>query len=535
MRLYKICVDKLKRTNMSTMGWLILVGVFAVLWYYVDNYIIYTLNSDHSSDLILGHMLAEENRIITPNWCYSTVLKVIDINLIWAILFKFTDNWHTVRVLGSIIIYLLMLACLWFLCNKAGLRKYFGYIGAVMLLPISEDYFDIVMRGVYYAATIITSLLTMGMCIAFTNENSNKKRLVLMIAGILISIAGGLCGPMQLIMFNVPMVFAAVLCFFIERDKNKTKLAAFALIMALATVSGYLFYSGVLAKIYEVQSYEDQMFQALSIAGIMDVINGWIGVFGYRTGESIFSSALLFNAVAGIWVLLSIICSVLTLKSDEHGISAKFIAAVYLSYLVTMVLVFSMSNKIFIPRYMIMSVIFGALAVFTYFAYSSKKRENNRKFVAGFMALVLLCGALSYNEMRKVDNTKGQREAVQALVEQGYTQGYATFWNANVLTELSNGQLELWHWNDGKQEIASLEDFNDIYPWLQSKSHLTTVPSGKVFVLLSANEDYYFEFTKKFSQENVIYRADNYYDYGYKDYIAYGFESYEELAQLLSK
>lgn len=67
MRLYKICVDKLKRTNMSTVGWLILVGVFAVLWYYVDNYIIYTLNSDHSSDLILGHMLAEENRIITPN------------------------------------------------------------------------------------------------------------------------------------------------------------------------------------------------------------------------------------------------------------------------------------------------------------------------------------------------------------------------------------------------------------------------------------------------------------------------------------
>ena len=102
-----------------------------------------------------------------------------------------------------------------------------------------------------------------------------------------------------------------------------------------------------------------------------------------------------------------------------------------------------------------------------------------------------------------------------------------------MLTELSNGQLEVWHWNDGKQHMETLEDFNDIYPWLQAKSHLINPPEGKVFVLLSANEDYYYEFTKKFSQEHVIYRAENYYDYGYKDYIAYGFASYEELAELL--
>lgn len=54
-----------------------------------------------------------------------------------------------------------------------------------------------------------------------------------------------------------------------------------------------------------------------------------------------------------------------------------------------------------------------------------------------------------------------------------------------------------------------------------------------MFVLLSANEDYYFEFTKKFSQDDVIYRAENYLDYGVKDYIVYGYESYEELASRL--
>ena len=184
---------------------------------------------------------------------------------------------------------------------------------------------------------------------------------------------------------------------------------------------------------------------------------------------------------------------------------------------------------------MVLAVIFGVIAVFAYFNERGEKAQKSGRIIAGLMALALLCGALNYNEMRKIDETKGLREAAQVIAEQGYTQGYATFWNANVVTELSNGQLEMWHWNDGKQEIADLEDFNDIYPWLQEKSHLTEVPSGKVFVLLSANEDYYFEFTKKFSQDNVIYRAENYYDYGYRDYIAYGFESYEELSRLLSQ
>lgn len=160
-------LGKSKKLNISTLGWAILAGVFLIAWYYMDNYVMYTLNSDHSSDLVLGHLLADENTIVSKNWYYSTVLKVVDINLVWALLFKFTDNWHTVRVLGSVIIYAVMLLGLWFCCRQAGLEKYFGYIGAVMLLPISKDYFDIVMRGVYYAATIVTALLTLGLCSAY--------------------------------------------------------------------------------------------------------------------------------------------------------------------------------------------------------------------------------------------------------------------------------------------------------------------------------------------------------------------------------
>ena len=535
MKTLKIRIGNGKLVNASSLGWLILAGVFVILWYYMDNYIMYTLNSDHSSDLVLGHILAEENSLISRNWCYSTVLKVVDINLVWAALFKITDNWHIVRVIGSVLIYLLILICLRFMCVQAGMKKYFGYIGAMLMLPVSKDYFDIVMRGVYYSATILDALLIMGLWMAYLKSGSGKKRMLLAAVGVAVSAVGGLGGPMQVVMFNVPMVLAALLFCLTEHEPDRARVLGFSLLMAAAAVGGYMFSSSVLAEIYQFQNYEKMLFEAVSITGIMNVINGWISVFGYRSGESVFSVALLMNASAGLWVLLSTSCAVGTLRSREHSLNSKLLGALYLSYLVTMLLVFSMSSKTFIARYMVLAVIFGVIAVFAYFNERGEKAQKSGRIIAGLMALALLCGALNYNEMRKIDETKGLREAAQVIAEQGYTQGYATFWNANVVTELSNGQLEMWHWNDGKQEIADLEDFNDIYPWLQEKSHLTEVPSGKVFALLSANEDYYFEFTKKFSQDNVIYRAENYYDYGYRDYIAYGFESYEELSRLLSQ
>ena len=105
--------------------------------YYMGNYFIYTVDSDMSSELLLGKLLAEEKSIITNCWYYSTVLKVIDTNLLWALLFEIFDSWHIVRLTGSFIIYLLTLACLYFFCWQAGLKKYFGFIGVLVLFAIS--------------------------------------------------------------------------------------------------------------------------------------------------------------------------------------------------------------------------------------------------------------------------------------------------------------------------------------------------------------------------------------------------------------
>ena len=68
---------------------------------------------------------------------------------------------------------------------------------------------------------------------------------------------------------------------------------------------------------------------------------------------------------------------------------------------------------------------------------------------------------------------------VSWLEEQGYEQGCATFWQANVVTELSDGAIEMWQVED----LASLTP----RPWLQKTSH-AALPEGSVFVLAAPGE-----------------------------------------------
>lgn len=109
---------------------------------------------------------------------------------------------------------------------------------------------------------------------------------------------------------------------------------------------------------------------------------------------------------------------------------------------------------------------------------------------------------------------------------QRITQGYASFWNGNVMTELSDGVLDMWVWDES---FAGLEDPDKVTGFLQLKSHKVPPAGGRVFVLLSANEDMYCGFADNFREENVAFKTAAYTPGAIDEYIIYGFDSYEEM------
>ena len=86
--------------------------------------------------------------------------------------------------------------------------------------------------------------------------------------------------------------------------------------------------------------------------------------------------------------------------------------------------------------------------------------------------------------MMTADKNAEKKVIAQELEEMGYTFGYATYWNANIVQELSNGRVE----------IANLHRADDgsfsLFKWSSMQRYYEPdYPQGKVFLLLTEEEE----------------------------------------------
>ena len=94
-----------------------------------------------------------------------------------------------------------------------------------------------------------------------------------------------------------------------------------------------------------------------------------------------------------------------------------------------------------------------------------------RAAVTGVLCLCLAGSSFSavYNYAHKPFRANDRhRQAAQWLVDHGYDKGYASYYHANVLTELSSGQLETW-------AMLTYAD-DEAHPFLQTMDHLQEAP-----------------------------------------------------------
>ena len=145
-------------------------------------------------------------------------------------------------------------------------------------------------------------------------------------------------------------------------------------------------------------------------------------------------------------------------------------------------------------------------------------KEHVKKAVtAVFLAAVAAGCVLLLVRMDGVDETLEKRVMADKLVEEGYENGYATFWNGNVMTELSGGKIQMWVWSETTWDQHGT-DVDAMYQWLQLTSHDTERPTGKVFVLFSRKEFENNPWKQNLQPEDVIYESEEYVVMGYPDY-----------------
>ncbi len=492
------------------------------------------LDADMSSEMVLSRILADEHGVITGSWKYSTEIRVLNNQLIFSLFLGLTNSFRISRLLSGVVLLLIYGASYYYLCAQAGLKKYFPHTAALLFLPFSADYAYIILYGLYYIPHIAISFTTAALTLHISKTSAVGKRRILLLLLILLSFAAGLGGARQLVICYLPLLAVALI--WSVRQQRIVWTGGYAAVLGGA--AGYLVNSFVLSKSYQFNGWTNLSFTDFSFARAEELIMGLLHEYGY-TEEGVFSLALVKNAacfviMAGILIYYGRYFK----KSRERATGECFLAELILSMGAIYFLLYLFTDMYYEDRYALPYIVFAApMAGFGLLrAEQFPKLERKKKGAAlflqlfcdrllplGVMAAVVVAGLGRIPGLWRTDLTTELKQLSDALVAQGYESGYASYWNGNIMTELSEGRFEMFNWDD---YVDGKVDVEELYIWLQPVSHVDKKPEGKVFILLSAQEELECPLVRYLSEDEVAFRN--------AGYVAYGFESYEAMLEGLT-
>lgn len=196
-----------KRKTIISLAWLLLC--YCAVCVYVSTCATSYIDADMSSELVLAKLLSEEHAVISENWYYSTELRVLNTQLVFAPLFNLFDSWQAVRAVGTALLLAIMVLCYVFMARSLNISTAGSFISAgVLLLPLSSSYTYSVLQGAFYIPHVCISFVLFGIiCRTLSN---NKRTLWTAFGGVLAFLAG-LGGVRQVFVFTLPIIITAII------------------------------------------------------------------------------------------------------------------------------------------------------------------------------------------------------------------------------------------------------------------------------------------------------------------------------------
>ena len=235
--------------------------------------------------------------------------------------------------------------------------------------------------------------------------------------------------------------------------------------------------------------------------------------FGYLEAEvretNLFSAdGIFFMLNLGFMVLVLLIVGILWKQKSRLKLSSEFLLWFSIWGLVFQLFLFLFTDTSIQSRYFILNILMFVplLAVFCVETdYSAGIRKG---FLVAAVVLISVLGIREYSLCLQDRGNEARMTAVRYLEDQGYTFGYGSFWNCNVVEELTEGEIEMVPFTGGRGEQYSL------YPWLTKMDNLfLDEPVSPAFLLLHYNE--LNRYAELIQGKEPVYQDDSYYIYLY--------------------
>lgn len=481
--------------------WLIAAYCMSILWLYLcgRSYI----DSDMSSEIVLANLLNQEGKIglFTKSWWYSTEIETIFPIFYRLGLLVFSHDWYAARILGQAL--MMAVLVLSYLYVGHGLKfKNCGVWGAAALVcPFSVWYLWYGILGGYYFPYMIMWLISFGAMLHLLEPSDKKVRNFLrwfLLVGS--SALFGVTSVKGLMAFYLPMGVTAFAIFILKwredprrYPKRGARMFALATISILASGTGYLINSTIIAENYRFLNYNKMTWAPIDVSAILQKWADFLGLFGYLGGDAflepdvpIFSLSGILGAF-GVLTAVAIVISLIRLLWHWREMQdiQLIVPILFTVALLEQGFIFACTSGVgtVAPSHWLPVVPLAFMVLQLEGETEHFKLPCTRKTIA----VVFFCCMIS-TSIGAIKNfpTTGYvanphlESVCDWLVDHDYTQGYASFWNANVMTEWSSGQIEVWVAPDFKR-------MDRIYEWLQKASH-ENLPEGKIFLLTTEQE-----------------------------------------------
>ncbi len=484
--------------------YVLLGGVMLMLVLLNALFQLHWLDSDMAAEMMFSKLLAETGHIFaTPEWYYSTEFRFLYTQLIMTPMFLLTDNWHIIRMITNMVFYVLLLASYYYFMKPFRVKRGLVVLTSVLLLlPFSETMMTHVQMGNTYMSHMIIVFLFFGMFLRLVGKDGLKRgrRIEMISLYLVLAAICGISGVRYLFVLQCPLALAALLYVmraetFQTYRKNMTaenlravfkaeefRYFAYSVLGMLGSVVGYGVNVLYISKKYVFQTYESTLFISVYQGELFDRLQNALGcllmLFGYIPEKGVLSLRGIITIAAFGMIAIFVWCVVKVWRDSDS--KRKFMVLFLVTAFFLNMFVFVFTTSTMVPRYYLTIFIFVLPVLCFYF--EEKHPAFDKLAVAVLLSGCLLLGtAKIVLSFVTVDKNESKYQVAEFLQEEGYHFGFASYTNGNIITEITNGTVELGNINNPEQ----LEFFTWSSPM---KYYEEDYCEGEVFLLVTTEE-----------------------------------------------
>ena len=467
------------------------------------------LDSDHASEMILAKLLAEENKLLSVNWHYSTELRLVYQTIFTMPLFKLlgaSGNWALIRALGIVLNNLALVLSYIFMMKQLRVKDVYIFLSAIFLLvPLSIEYWNIVTFGGYYIFFIAQGFCCLGFfakCVFPLSpgqiENGKLPKRIALALFLVLSFMLGVQGIRAVYGFHLPLLVSCVYAakVYSVNDYAQRKQRIFSLFTGAAgfalCCAGYGI-NYLLSFRYSFMPYDTMKMDDL-LYNLLPKLSQCFVYFAYFFGFSAGVPLLSLRGISGIAAIAAAVLLLWALSCKARRLNLKgshrFMSLYFTTLILVNFFVFIIADAPIISRYFFPFMIFYVplAAILLEQAEGRLSALRHRVLACALLFFVMGQGCVNYNILAVKDINANRKGYVKYLLDNGLDYGFATFWNANVTTELSNGGIEIAGLAAGAPSGSGGRQFRILDMLLPVKFFDPLYHSGESFLLLTRDE-----------------------------------------------